>query len=103
MDANVGDRRRWQVLRERLPVASAVEGDKRAELRAGVEQTLACRVLADNPGRVIEGDAVVAVGQQRPALAVVLRLVDVWLQIVFAQIAIDGGVGGAFAMRRILD
>ena len=52
---------------------------------------------------MIDRDAVLAVGQQRPRLAVVVRAVDVRLEVVLAHEAIAGDVGAALHVRRILD
>ena len=79
---------------KRLPVRAVVEGDVHAELGAGVEQAGAVGIFAHHARRLVGGDAVLAVGEQRPRLAVVVGAVDVRREIA-EQEAIDGGVGGA--------
>jgi len=73
---DVGDRRHGEVLLEGLPVRSVVEGDVRAELGAGVEKTLALRVLAHHAREVVRGDSVRAVREQAPRAAVVRGLIQ---------------------------
>ena len=101
--ADVGHRRRRQVLLERLPVAAVVERHEHAELGAGVEQALLRRVLPHDARRMVGGDAVAAVRQARPRGAVVGGGVDVRLQVVLAQEAVDRDVGRALSMRRVFD
>src|SRR5262249_55591711 len=72
------------------------------ELGAGVQQSLAVRILAHHAGRPILWDAVLAISQTLPRRAVVFRLVDVRLEIA-EQVTIDRVVRAAFAVRRRLD
>jgi hypothetical protein len=60
---HVGDGCGRQILRERLPVAAAVERHERAELGARIEQAFARGIFAHDAGGMIEGNAVLAVGQ----------------------------------------
>ncbi len=80
----VRDRRDRKVELEALPVPSVVEGDEEAELGAGEEEPLALRVLPDDPGGEVRGDAVLAGGQEVPRLAVVGGLEDVRMPVVEA-------------------
>ena len=68
VDLEVGDRRRGQVLLQRLPVLALIERDVHALERAGVQQPLLFGILAHDVHRLIGGNAVRAVGQQRPVL-----------------------------------
>ena len=72
MHAHIGDWRCRQVLSERLPVATAIERDKGTELGADVEQTLTRRIFSNDTSGMVDRNSVLAVGQERPALAVVL-------------------------------
>ena len=91
-----------QIELERLPVPAVVERDVHAELGAGVEQPLAVRVLAHHARRRVGGDAVLAVGQALPRLAVVVGPVDV-RRVVAEQVPVDGVVRRARAVRRHVD
>jgi hypothetical protein len=55
MDLDVGDRRRRQVLLQRLPVLALIERDVRALQRAGVEQSFLFGVLAHDVHRLVAG------------------------------------------------
>ncbi len=71
-----------------------IEGDVHAELGAGVEQTRAGGILAEDAGGLVRGDAVVAVGEAGPGLAEVVGAVEVGGEVA-EQVAVDGDVGGA--------
>ena len=102
VDLEVGDRRRRQILLQRLPVLALVERHVRALQRAGVEQSFLLGILAHDVHRLIRRDAVRAVGQQRPVRAVVVRHVEVRLEVVQVH-PVHGDVRGSLAVRRILD
>ena len=74
VDLDVGDRHVRQVQLERLPVRAVVERDEHPELGAGVEQPFAIGILAHDARRPVGRNAVLAVGQPRPGLAVVVGL-----------------------------
>ena len=100
---DVGDRRGREVLLQRLPVAAAVERDEEAKLGAGVEQAGLSRVLADDARRVIDRQTVLAVGEQRPGVAVVVGAIDVRLEVVLTHETVAGNVGTALHVRRVFD
>src|SRR5438309_1150848 len=81
------------------PVPAVVERDVHPELGAGVQQAGAIGILAHHPRRGVGGDAVAAVGEPLPRLAVILRLVDVRLEVA-EQVAQHRDVRGAGAARR---
>ena len=91
-----------QVQLERLPVRAVVERDEHAELGAGVQQALAIRILTHDARRPVRRNAVLAVGQPRPGLAVVVGAVDVRL-VVAEQVTVRREVRRSLAMRRGLD
>src|SRR2546430_998830 len=88
-----------QVQLKRLPVSSVVEGNENAEFSSGVKQSLPIRIFAHDACRPIGGDAILAVGQTRPGLSVIISEINVRL-IVAEQPTIHGEVRRAFAMRR---
>ena len=63
MHLDVGHRRRRQILLERLPVLPAVERHEHAELGARVEQSFARGIFAGDVHRMVDRDAVLAVGE----------------------------------------
>ena len=103
MHLDVGHRCRRQVLLQRLPVLAGVERHEEAELGAGIEEAGLLGILADDAGRVIAGDAVLAVGQQRPGLAVVVGAIDVRLEVVLAHVPVGREISAALHERRVLD
>ena len=101
--ADIGDRRRRQVLLQRVPASAVVERNEESEFCPGVEQAGSRRILADNTRRVIRWNPVAAGGQPGPGRTIVLGAIDVGPQIVLAQETIDGYVGRALSNRRGLD
>ena len=99
---DVVDRYDGHVQLKGLPVGAVVKRDEHPELSAGVQQSLAVRVLAYDTRRIVAADPVRAGRQARPALAVIVGSIDVRLEIA-EEIAIDRVVGGASATRRGLD
>ena len=76
-DLDVGDRGQGKVLLEGGPARTVVERDEHAPLGPEVEQSLAVRVLANHPHRVVVRHPVRPVGDAGPGLAVVVRPVGV--------------------------
>src|SRR5947209_1338195 len=87
MELDVVDRNVRQVQIEGLPVRTVVERNEHSKLGAGVQQTLSVRVLANNTRRPVVRNTILAISQFRPRRAVVICLIDVWLEIA-KQIAI---------------
>ncbi len=103
MHADVRDRGRREVLLQRLPPRAVVEREEHAELGAGVEQARTLRILANHSRRMIHRDAVVPARQLRPGRTVIVGPIDVGLQVVFAQIPVDGDVRRALPQMRRVD
>ena len=82
MHHHIGDRRHRQVELQRLPVRPVIEGDVHAELRARIQQALSIRVLSSHPHEVVRGNTVAAVGEQLPALAVIVGAKDIRLEVI---------------------
>src|SRR6185437_6607264 len=101
-ELDVGDRGDRQIELEGLPVGAVVEGDVHAEFGAGIEEAGADRILADDTGGLVGGDAIAAVGEQGPMRTEIVGAVDVGGEVA-EQIAIDGGVGGGSAVGRGFD
>ena len=95
---DIGDGRVRQIELEALPVRAVIEGNVHAEFGAGVEQAGAVGIFAHHARGLIGGDAVLAVGEQRPGLAEIVGAVDEGREIA-QQEAIDGGVRGAGFVR----
>ena len=102
VDLEIGDGRRRQILLQRLPVLALIEGHKRPFERARIEQAFLLGILAHDVHRLVGRDAVGTVGQERPALTVVVRHEQVRLEVVQVH-PVDGDVGRPLSVRRILD
>ena len=87
-----------QVELQRLPVPAIVERHAHPELGAGVEQPRAVGIFAHHARRLVGSDAVGAVGEPRPALAVVVGAINVRCEVA-EQEPVDGHVGGAHPVR----
>ena len=98
----IGDGRRRQVLLQRLPVLPLIERHVRALERAGVQQSFLLGIFAHDVHRLIGGNAVGAVGEQRPVLAVIVGHIEVRLEVVEVH-PVRGHVRRSLAVRRILD
>ena len=88
MDLDVSDRHVWQVQLKRLPARTVVERNKHSKLSAGVKQSFTIRIFTHNARGPVSGNAILAVGQPGPCLAVIVGAVDVRL-IIAEQPAID--------------
>ena len=102
MNLDISNRHVWQVQLKRLPALPVIERDKHPEFSAGVEQSFTIRILAHDTRGPIRGNAVLAVSQPGPGVAVIVSEIDVRL-IVAEQPAIDGVISRALAMRRRFD
>ena len=98
----IGDGRRGQVLLQRLPVLPLIERHVRALERAGVQQSFLLGIFAHDVHWLIGRDAVRAVGEQRPVLAVIVGHIEVRLEVVEVH-PVHGHVRRSLAVRRILD
>ena len=103
MNLDVGDRRHRQVLLQRLEIPAGIERHEHAELRSRIQQSRHLRILPNHAGGEVNRQSVASIGQQGPRLAVVVRAIDVGLEVVLAQEPIGRDVGAAALMRRVLD
>src|SRR5258707_13979505 len=79
MHLDVRHRHIWEVQLKRLPVAAVVKREKDTEFRSGVKQPFPIWIFADYSRRPIRRDAVLAIGQPRPRLSVIIRAIEVRL------------------------
>ena len=97
VNLEIGDRRGREVLLQRLPVLPLIERHVGAFERSRVQQPFLLRVLANHVHRLIVGNAVRTGREQRPVLAIIVRHVQIRLEIVQIH-AVDRDIRGAPAM-----
>jgi hypothetical protein len=100
LDHEIANRRRRQVVPQRLPVIAIVKRDEDRLFGAGIQQPAPLRILANHADDPAVGNAARDV---RPRLAAVVGAVDVRPQVVETQ-RVDRGVSGVHVeVRRIHD
>src|SRR5207302_10974890 len=98
LDDQVVDRHDRKVAAETVPVRTVIERDIHAGLGAGVEQSLARGVLADDAREVVRGNAV---RELRPGAPVVRRLPQVRLEVIVLVAGRRQVRGGRVVGRRL--
>src|SRR5436305_13557262 len=98
-DLDVRDGRGGKFQLNSLPMSPVIEEDVHAQFGTGVEEMRTVGILAHYPGGFIGGDPVFAICEERPALAEIVRPVDVRSKVAAIQEAIHRGVGGSSTVR----